>query len=155
MKIEAKAKFNKLFDVTALRKEILDGFEKVKKPTVKDYESTIKYFKEKPAIKTRLSIMGNTYSLLVYPSGNTKIWEILNSGAKRRKALMSPDYKPGTIPNTVKTRRSKGEVLVVSNKIKGKSIEPRNWTSVIAKRNAPIFQRAMRQALKNAMLKRK
>ena len=158
MRITAKTQLNKLYDVSGIVKAIRKEAERFKEPVQNDFKSTVKHFKKKPTFKAFLAYRGGDFILSCKPSGNRKavqIWHWLNFGTRTRHAVMSKDYKPSTIPNTIRTRAGKGRVLHVSKRIKQKGIEARNWTTVIQRRNGPPFRGAVTRAMREAIRKRK
>ena len=143
--MSAKAYERKLRSV--VHKEKREAGKELRKPT--------RAWKEKPKFQRKnisnKAVIGEKIS-----TRDTK-YSALNTGTKKRWAVMSKDFVSKTSPNSMTSRRGRGGPVIRGRKAMQKRRIPampgiiaRNWTKMVAKKRRPIFKKDVQVAIAEA-----
>lgn len=151
----------KVVDFAKFEREFIDSIKKEYKPQIiKDFESTVEGWENKPAFTSRLVVKSDKIVMTVAPSGPNKnqytlvsagspAHRIPGSGVKRMS--FKPGYKSATRPGSIKSSaKVRSGPIVGAQVVNHPGFEGREFFKQIKKLNNPRFRRDMENALKRA-----
>lgn len=112
----------------------------------KDFQSTVKDWKNKPDFDTRVTASQN--KITGEESTDNEIYFYVSHGTRIRYATMSSDFVSKTRPKAIPSRRGRGGVLFVNKNRPRPGIRGRKFDKQIKDKRKPAFSRIMKQKLK-------
>lgn len=147
----------------AMKDALYNAIRRVRTKVLKDYEGTVATWEHKPKFiaETSLAIAGprlevyTTDEIYRYVDEGTKpheIWAGAYTGKSDKKSLaFASAFSPKTKPNNLKSGAgSKGTVDTFTPFVNHPGTAARNFSEMIAKKNAKLFRTEMEKGMKDA-----
>jgi len=164
MRIQMKAIVpDKLFDEKKIRDEIKKTLKEVTgKKLQKDFKATVKTWDNKPRFPSKIRSRKDSIAVIVYPTGpNKDQYYYVHEGTKPRKIVPRKPggllwFQPGYTPATRRRVIGSGQAMrsgpfVPAKMIRRHSIEPREFSTAIAKKQKKPFRQDIQRAISRAV----
>jgi hypothetical protein len=140
-------------DHQRLEKELKKNLQDASKRAKNSFKETVKNFQQvTPDFLLNEFQQGGDLIVIVAPADDKdgKIWGwYLDQGTRVRYAILTPDWKSKTVPNSLKTGKGAGRVIKIDTSNPQPGITRRGWTDIVAQAEQIKLEQDVEKTLTN------